>query len=281
MKHFAVIGHPVSHSRSPAIHQAFASQFGHAIRYSRVHATPECFSDVLEAFRAGGGDGVNVTLPFKLEAFARCALVSERAKAAGAVNTIVFRDSEIFGDNTDGLGLVDDLSLRLGVRLRGSSVMIFGAGGATRGVLCPLFEAGCRHISVVNRDVQKAIALCAEFQNVPGNASIRAHPYSDLATLAKSQCFDVLINATSAGLSEKTLEVPETIFASSRLAYDMVYAAKPTVFMQQALQAGCPESSDGLGMLIGQAAHAYAIWHGVIPETAQLYRDLRAEIDAG
>ena len=279
MKYFAVIGHPVAHSRSPIIHQAFAKQFGHEIAYARLHAAPGGFADVLAAFQAAGGHGVNVTLPFKIEAYAICSEVSNRAKSAAAVNTIAFSKGELIGDNTDGLGLVDDLSGRLGLRLEGLSVLICGAGGATRGVIAPLFEAGCRHIRVVNRDVQKAKQLCIDINNVPHHEALDACSYSDLQTLKSSQGFDVLINATSAGLAGQRLDVPDAMFAKSRLAYDMVYAAKPTVFMEQAMQAGCADSSDGLGMLVGQAAHAYAIWHGVMPQTAPVYKDLRAAID--
>ena len=279
MKHFAVIGHPVAHSRSPIIHQAFAKQFGHEIAYARLHAAPGGFADVLAAFQAAGGHGVNVTLPFKIEAYAICSEVSNRAKSAAAVNTIAFSKGELIGDNTDGLGLVDDLSGRLGLRLEGLSVLICGAGGATRGVIAPLFEAGCRHIRVVNRDVQKAKQLCIDINNVPHHEALDACSYSDLQTLKSSQGFDVLINATSAGLAGQRLDVPDVMFAKSRLAYDMVYAAKPTVFMEQAMQAGCADSSDGLGMLVGQAAHAYALWHGVMPQTAPVYKDLRAAID--
>ena len=279
MKYFAVIGHPVAHSRSPIIHQAFAKQFGHEIAYARLHAAPGGFADVLAAFQAAGGHGVNVTLPFKIEAYAICSEVSNRAKSAAAVNTIAFSKGELIGDNTDGLGLVDDLSGRLGLKLEGSSVLICGAGGATRGVIAPLFEAGCRHIRVVNRDVQKAKQLCIDINNVPHHEALDACSYSDLQTLKSSQGFDVLINATSAGLAGQRLDVPDVMFAKSRLAYDMVYAAKPTVFMEQAMQAGCADSSDGLGMLVGQAAHAYALWHGVMPQTAQVYKDLRAAID--
>ena len=280
MKYFAVIGHPVAHSRSPIIHQAFAKQFGHEITYARLHAAPGGFADVLAAFQAAGGHGVNVTLPFKLDAYAICSEVSDRAKSAAAVNTIGFSKRGLIGDNTDGLGLVDDLSGRLGLKLEGLSVLICGAGGATRGVIAPLFEAGCRHIRVVNRDVQKAKQLCIDINNVPHHGALDACSYSDLQTLKSGQGFDVLINATSAGLAGQRLDVPDVMFAKSRLAYDMVYAAKPTVFMEQAMQAGCADSSDGLGMLVGQAAHAYALWHGVMPQTAPVYKDLRAAIDA-
>jgi shikimate dehydrogenase len=186
----------------------------------------------------------------------------------------------IYGDNTDGVGLVDDLSKRLGLLLQGSSVIIFGAGGATRGVLGPLFEAGCARITVVNRDVQKARQLCRDVQKDYGTRPLAACGYSDLAARTQSQDYDLLINATAAGLSAEKLAVPDQLFAASKLAYDMVYAAEPTAFMKQARAAGCQQQSDGLGMLIAQAAHAYAQWHGQMPETAQLYRDLRAEIDA-
>ncbi|NCX87798.1 MAG: shikimate dehydrogenase, partial [Betaproteobacteria bacterium] len=288
MKHFAVIGHPVQHSRSPAIHQAFARQFGHRIRYERLHAAPGSLIDVLEAFRAGGGDGVNITLPFKLEAYELCHQRGPRAVAAAAVNTISFRDGLVVGENTDGLGLVDDLHQRLAFGLHGASVLMFGAGGASRGVLAPLFEAGCSRVTLVNRDLLKLSHMVEQFKMAqttlavqnPSHARLDHCSYAELPARASSQRWDLLINATSAGLNAQALEVPADIFAAAGLAYDMVYAAQPTAFMQQAIAAGCPQVCDGLGMLVGQAAHAYAIWQGLMPDTMPVYQELRSAIDA-
>jgi len=287
MKHFAVVGHPVQHSRSPAIHLAFARQFGHSIRYERLHAAPGAFSDVVQAFRAGGGAGLNVTLPFKLEAYALCQELGRVAMAAGAVNTLLFREDICFGENTDGLGLVEDLTKRLGFALEGASILIFGAGGASRGVLAPLFEAGCIRVTLVNRNVQKARQVCSDFRQVSGlwrrpsdgGPFLECASYDELALEAGRLSGDLLINATSAGLQAQPLPIPSAIFEAAKLAYDMVYAARPTPFMQQAIQDGCPGASDGLGMLVGQAAHAYALWHGVKPEIEPVYQEIRAAID--
>ena len=288
MKHYAVLGHPIKHSRSPAIHQSFARQFGHDISYERLHAAPGSFADVVHAFRAGGGAGLNVTLPYKLEAYALCQKLGPSALAAGAVNTLVFDGEHCFGENTDGAGLVDDVIGRLGFVSKHASVMVFGAGGASRGILKPLFESGCQQVTLVNRDVQKARQVCEAFQalwkSMTPSAFIEAKldwaSYEELIERSQTQSWDLLINATSAGLHAQPLNIPPSIFASSKLAYDMVYASVPTDFMQQALQGGCPRASDGLGMLVGQAAHAYALWHGVMPKVEPVYRDMRALIDA-
>jgi shikimate dehydrogenase len=263
-----VIGHPVSHSRSPFIHQAFAAQFGHRLRYERLHAAPGSFRDVLSAFRAGGGAGANVTLPFKVDAFETCDRKSARARAAGAVNTLVLNGDTIEGDNTDGIGLVNDIEGRLGLKLAGLAVLVLGAGGACRGVLGPLREAGCTRLVVANRSLARAADLKAE---VCGFEELAARFLSDGP-------WDLVVNATSAGLAAHDLPIDVRVLAEAQLAYDMVYAAQPTPFLRLAMAAGCRLASDGLGMLVGQAAEAYRIWHGVSPRTAQVYAELRASL---
>jgi len=268
MRHFAVIGHPVAHSRSPFIHQAFAAQFGHRLRYSKLHAAPGSFNDVLDAFRAGGGAGLNITLPFKVEAFERCTFKSARALAAGAVNTLVFSDDAIEGDNTDGIGLVNDIEGRLGLKLRGRAVLMLGAGGAARGALGPLQEAGCARLTVANRSLSRAAGLGTEVCGL-----------EELGPKLRSEgAWDLVINATSAGLSAQTLPIDAQVLAEADLVYDMVYAAQPTDFLKRALALGARQTSDGLGMLVAQAAEAYRLWQGVTPNVAPVYAALRASL---
>jgi len=268
VRRYAVIGYPVSHSRSPFIHQAFAAQFGHRLRYERLHAAPGSFRDVLSAFRAGGGAGANVTQPFKVEAFETCDRKSARARAAGAVNTLMLDGDTIEGDNTDGVGLVNDIEGRLGLKLAGLAVLVLGAGGACRGVLGPLREAGCTRLVVANRSLSRAADLQAE---VCGFEELAAR-------LRRDGPWDLVVNATSAGLAAHDLPIDARVLAAAQLAYDMVYAAQPTPFLRLALAAGCRRASDGLGMLVGQAAESYRIWHGVRPSIAPVYADLRASL---
>jgi len=268
VRRYAVIGYPVSHSRSPFIHQAFAAQFGHRLRYERLHAAPGSFRDVLSAFRAGGGAGANVTQPFKVEAFETCDRKSARARAAGAVNTLMLDGDTIEGDNTDGVGLVNDIEGRLGLKLAGLAVLVLGAGGACRGVLGPLREAGCTRLVVANRSLSRAADLQAE---VCGFEELAAR-------FRRDGPWDLVVNATSAGLAAHDLPIDARVLAAAQLAYDMVYAAQPTPFLRLALAAGCRRASDGLGMLVGQAAESYRIWHGVRPSIAPVYADLRASL---
>lgn len=265
---FAVIGHPVAHSRSPQIHQAFAAQYGHRLHYVRLHAAPHSFADVLCAFRAGGGCGANVTLPFKVEAFAGCDHTTPRAQAAGAVNTLILSDTWVVGDNTDGAGLVNDIQGRLALRLAGCAVLVLGAGGACRGVLGPLREAGCTRLTVASRDPARAADLPVE---VCGYETLGAQ-------LRSRGPWEVVINATSAGLAGEALPVDRAVLGAAQLVYDMLYQAQPGAFLQQAEAAGCARCSDGLGMLVEQAAEAYRVWHGVMPDTAPVYAALRASL---
>lgn len=269
---YAVIGNPIAHSRSPAIHAMFAEATGEDIVYERLLAPVDGFAAAVLRFRDEGGRGLNVTLPFKLDAFALATERSARAEAAGAVNLLAFEGDRIRGDNTDGAGLVTDIESRLGLSLSGRSVMILGAGGAARGALRPLLDAGTVRVAITNRSADKALALAGAI----GDARVVAGGYDEIgAMLDGGGPFDLLVNATSAGLSGEGLPVPGALFAAARLAYDMVYSADPTPFMAQATAGGCPEVSDGLGMLVEQAAESFLIWRGVRPETAPVYRTLR------
>ena len=261
---YAVIGHPVAHSRSPWIHAQFARATGEDIEYGAIDAAPEDFTRAVDAFRAAGGKGLNVTLPFKGEAFRYCAETSARAREAQAVNTLVLDRARPFGDNTDGVGLVRDLAVNLGRRLDGVRLLLIGAGGAAQGVLGPLAQAGVAGIVIANRTLPRAQALAAR---VPG---ADACGFDALA----GRAFDLVINATSAGLAGELPLLPGELFAPGALAYDMVYG-RQTEFLAMARAAGA-ETSDGLGMLVEQAAESFLLWRGVRPDTGPVLAALRA-----
>jgi shikimate dehydrogenase len=266
---YGVIGNPIAHSRSPSIHAAFAVATGQAIVYERILAPADGFVATVDAFRAQGGRGLNVTLPFKQDAYAYATERTPRAQAAGAVNTLVFGPDGVLGDNTDGIGLLRDLA-RLGVTVAEASVLVLGAGGAARGALAALLDSGCARLTVANRTPERAVALAAD----PLLAGVEAVTIEALESLT----VDIVINATSGGLQWELLAVPDTLLRSARLAYDMVYAAHPTPFVQQAQAAGCPLCVDGLGMLVEQAAESFRVWRGVMPDTEPVLQAMRAEL---
>lgn len=267
---YAVIGNPVSHSKSPQIHAAFARETGQDIVYVKLPAPVRGFRKELDRFIAHGGCGLNVTVPFKQEAAAACDTVSERGKFAQAVNTLCFRDGRIHGENTDGAGLLHDIEKNLKVGIHGRRILIMGAGGAARGVMMPLIAKGARMIVVANRDVDKARVFEERF-GLFGN--VRARGYDDLAGVA----FDLVINATSASLQGNIPPVPRSVFAQDCVVYDMVYAAGGTTpFLDLARECGALTTSDGLGMLVEQAAESFYIWRGVRPDTAPVLAMLKA-----
>jgi shikimate dehydrogenase len=280
---YAVIGNPIVHSRSPAIHARFAQATGQDISYDRLLAPADGFAAAALRFRDDGGRGLNVTLPFKLDAFALATERSARAEAAGAVNLLAFDGERIFGDNTDGAGLVRDIEARLGLALAGRSVLLLGAGGAARGAIRPLLDAGVERIFIANRSAGRAEELAR--QMAAGAGAGLPSPSGGgfdavAAALDAGQRFDVLVNATSTGLAGDCLPLPAAVFAGAALAYDMFYSARATPFMAQAAAGGCATVSDGLGMLIEQAAESFLVWRGVRPETAPVYAALRAELAA-
>lgn len=262
---YAVIGNPVAHSRSPWIHAQFALQTRQDLAYEPLLAPRDAFAATVEAFRAAGGRGANVTLPFKEEAYALSTELSGRAQAAQAVNTLVFSATGIRGDNTDGYGLVQDLVANLGVSIRGRRILLAGAGGAARGVLLPLLERDPAALVIANRSVEKAVALARSFSGVT------ACGYEDLA----GEGFDLVINATSTGLSDVALPLPPRFCRPGAMAYDMVYG-RDTAFMRQARADGAARTSDGAGMLVEQAAESFFLWRGVRPATAPVLAALRA-----
>lgn len=257
---YAVIGHPIAHSKSPLIHGLFAQATGQLMEYTAIEAPLDGFQAVVQAFRAQGGRGLNVTLPFKLQAFELATDPMESARLAGAVNALKFENDRIYAQNFDGLGLVNDIQRNLGVSLAGKRVLLCGAGGATRGAIVPIALQKPALLAVANRSADKAHQLQRDFA---AHVSLQTGGYEDLA----GECFDVVLNATSTGLSQAALPLPAGVFAAGALAYELVYGKGLTPFLKQAQAAGVTHIADGVGMLVEQAAEAFEWWRGVRPDT--------------
>jgi shikimate dehydrogenase len=267
---YAVIGNPVAHSKSPWIHARFAEATGADLHYEALQCPLEGFTEAVGRFAAQGGKGMNVTLPFKAEAFALCDEVSARASSARAVNTLIFSGGRIRGDNTDGCGLTRDIMANLGFKIAERRVLLLGAGGAARGVLLPLLEEKPALLTLANRTLHKARELVDALPSGhEGKAA--ACGYDGL----EGKRYDLVINATSAGLTDTPLPLPDKLFNHEALAYDMVYG-RETAFMRYARTAGAARSADGLGMLVEQAAESFLLWRGVRPPTAPVLAVLRA-----
>lgn len=268
---YCVFGNPVAHSKSPVIHAKFAELTGHDIRYEANLAPVDDFAGSLQAFLTDGGRGCNVTVPFKEQAWALAAVRSARAEKAGAVNTLLLgKDGRLYGDNTDGVGLVRDLVQNAGVMLAGKRVLVLGAGGAVRGVLSPLLAEKPAELVVVNRTAAKAEALAALFAD---EGPVHGTGFAGLDDMT----FDVVINGTSASLQGDLPPLPARVLAPGALVYDMMYGAQPTVFLQWAAAHGA-QTRDGLGMLVEQAAEAFFLWRQVRPPTAPVLNALRAAL---
>lgn len=264
--HYAVFGNPIAHSKSPLIHAAFARQTGQDMDYTSILAPVDGFREAVRAFQAQGGAGANVTVPFKEQAYALADERTARAEAAGAVNTLKFQAGTVLGDNTDGVGLVRDLTANLGLALTGKRLLLMGAGGAARGVVLPLLEEGPAELFIVNRTAAKAAALARCFSEF---AVIDGGGYERLG----GKPFDVVINATAASLGGELPPLPGDVFASGAWAYDMMYG-RETPFMAFARARGA-RVADGLGMLVEQAAEAFFLWRGLRPMTAPVIQSLR------
>jgi shikimate dehydrogenase len=264
---YAVIGHPISHSKSPLIHQAFAAQTQQDISYQAIEAPLDGFKSTIERLISEGYKGCNVTVPFKFEALQLCKQLTGRAQAAQAVNTLLFRDGQILGDNTDGVGLLADIEQNLACKLLFKRVLLLGAGGAAHGVIWQVFNAGAT-ITVANRTLEKAQQMVSEFAPY---GTVSASTYEALA----GKSFDVVINATSSSLADALPPLPQGLFKSQSLAYDMMYG-KQTPFLTFAAEQGAGQLADGLGMLVEQAAEAFFKWREVRPETAPVIVRLRA-----
>ncbi len=262
---YAVFGNPIAHTLSPRIHAAFAAQTGQSLTYEALLAPVDGFPEAVAAFSRSGGRGANVTVPFKEQAHALCDQLSPRAGAAGAVNTLMFEGDAVFGDNTDGVGLVNDLIGRL--TLEGKRILLLGAGGAARGVVLPLLQQRPVELFIANRTQAKAEELAARFSM---SGAVRGGGYEAL----EGRRFDLVINATAASLSGDLPPLPVGVFAPGAQAYDMRYG-RDTPFLAYARGEGA-RGSDGLGMLVEQAAEAFFLWRGVRPKTAPVMAMLRA-----
>jgi shikimate dehydrogenase len=262
---YAVAGNPITHSKSPVIHQSFAEQARQKIHYGRLQPDINAFAVAAKSFFAAGGKGMNVTVPFKLDAQAFADVLTSRAQLAGAVNTLWIKDGKIYGDNTDGAGLVRDL-LAQGIAIHQARILLLGAGGAARGVIGPLLEQSPKCLVIANRSNAKAQELVKLFADLAASteSALESRALAELEDAEKTPYpFDLVINATAAGLTDESplsTQAVANIFVPSSFAYDMVYG-KSTTFMQQALQKGA-RVSDGLGMLVEQAADAFLLWRG-------------------
>jgi len=271
---YCLMGHPVAHSQSPWIHARFAELTGQDLIYTKRDIAPDQFVIGLQAFIQEGGRGCNITVPFKFEAAALATHTSERAQLAQACNTLSFKDGQILADNTDGLGLVDDIEHHAGVSLRGQRVLLIGAGGAAAGVLGPLLQAQPAHLSVVNRTRARAQALVARHQ---GLATLQKTELLDQDISGLEGDFDVIINATASSLGGAEVPVHAGVLKPGALAYDMMYGPGAQGFMDWARAHGAVPR-DGLGMLVSQAAQAFLIWRGVLPPARQVLDELRARL---
>lgn len=271
MDRYAVVGNPIAHSKSPRIHALFAAQTGQALVYQAMLVEPGAFDEAVRTFAQQGGKGLNVTVPFKQDAWRLCQQRSERAERARAVNTIrIEDDGGWYGDNTDGIGLLRDLEQH-GVVLRDARVLVMGAGGAVRGVLEPLLGAGPDSVVIANRTAAKAVDLAAQFQDL---GAIRGCGFDGLAGAQ----FDVIINGTAASLQGAVPPLPASALAPGCICYDMMYGAESTAFLAWADRQGAAATLDGLGMLVEQAAESFALWRGVRPQTAPVIALLREEM---
>ena len=265
---YAVFGHPIQHSLSPLIHTRFARETQQSLTYGAILAPLDGFQACVAQFQMDGGKGANITVPFKEQAFALCTQRSPRAELAGAVNTFKFENGAILGDNTDGAGLVADLTRNLGVDLARKRILLLGAGGAARGVIGPLLEGAPAQLVIANRTTHRALTLAAAFTH-PDKSDVIGCGLDEANT-----AFDLIINATSSSLNGELPALSSQIFKSGALAYDMMYGKALTPFMQLAQQHGA-RIADGLGMLVEQAAEAFYVWRGVRPDTQAVIASLR------
>jgi len=269
---YAVIGNPIGHSKSPNIHRQFAKQTKQNLEYTAQCAPLDDFAAYMDKFFSNGGKGANITVPFKLEAMAYASRLTPRAERAGAVNTLVLQDDgTVLGETTDGLGMCQDIQANLGWSISGKRVLILGAGGAVRGVIEPILEQAPAGLTIANRTVEKAQSLFREFES---QGLIQACGFENLV----GQSFDLVINGTSASLAGDLPPLPVGVLAKGARCYDMMYGAEPTVFMAWARSQGAAGISDGLGMLVEQAAESFVIWRGCRPQTDSVMAMLRDEL---
>ena len=272
MDRYAVMGNPIAHSKSPRIHALFAEQTGQILAYDAILVEPGGFASAVQTFVGQGGKGLNITVPFKQEAWRLCPRCSARAGRAQAVNTIRVDDhADLYGDNTDGAGLLRDLTDNHGVAVNAARILVLGAGGAVRGVLEPLLEQQPRALVVANRTVAKAVDLAAQFQDL---GPVTGCGFDALA----GRSFDLVINGTAASLHGQVPPLPPGVLEPGAVCYDMMYGPEPTAFVQWASAHGAALALDGLGMLVEQAAESFRLWRGLRPRTAPVIETLRAEL---
>jgi shikimate dehydrogenase len=266
---YGVMGYPVSHSRSPVIHRLFALQTGEKIQYELLQVAPDKLETAVRQFQRTGGKGLNVTMPHKHDVVRFCDHLSERARAAGAVNTMTFRDGEIFGDNTDGIGILRDLAINQSLTIEGSNILVLGAGGATRGIVGPLLEMQPGSLRIANRTLDKAEAIVRQFS--------RSGPVSACRfdMIPVSEDYDIVINATSAGIKGEAPPYPAAAISRNTFCYDLSYGLSPTPFSTWAREQGAERSVMGWGMLVEQAAESFFIWRGVRPDTAPVLKQMK------
>jgi shikimate dehydrogenase len=268
---YAVLGQPIKHSKSPLIHQIFAEQTGQTLDYTAQEVSLEQFPATVARFFAEGGKGLNCTVPLKEITWTYADKRTERAQLSKAVNTLALQpDGSILGDNTDGIGLVTDLMVNHAISLNGIRILILGAGGASRGIIGPLLDQAPRHIVTANRTVEKALILAAEFHH---KGPITGCGFADL----KNRQFDLIINATSASLSDQLPPLAKNLLAAGGNCYDLVYGNEPTTFVRWGLENHARQSLDGLGMLVEQAAESFFIWRGIRPQTHPVIELLNSE----
>lgn len=266
------MGYPVSHSRSPVIHRLFALQTGENIQYELLQVTPEKLETAIRQFQRTGGKGLNITVPHKTEVTKLVDQMSERASTAGAVNTLSFQDSKVLGDNTDGIGLLRDLAVNLGVVIEASNVLILGAGGATRGIVGPLLEMQPASLCIANRTLARAQIIAEHFSRFGPASACR------FDAVPVSEPYDLIINATSAGLKGDTPPYPAAAISADTFCYDLSYGLKPTPFSTWARDNGARQSVMGWGMLVEQAAESFHVWRGLRPDTTPVLKQMSVSV---
>lgn len=265
---YGVVGYPISHSRSPVIHRLFAVQTGQNLQYELLQVTPANLESAVSQFGRTGGKGLNITLPHKSEVARLVDEMSDRASTAGAVNTLVFEEDRLFGDNTDGIGLLRDLETNLDLELENAHILVLGAGGATRGIIGPLLAAKPAEIVIANRTVARAKALADHFSS---SGPVRACGFKEVSSLP---VYDLVINATSAGVKGETPPYPANAVHPVTVCYDLSYGLTPTPFSVWGSAQGAARSVMGWGMLVEQAAESFHLWRGVRPDTRPVLQQL-------